>query len=85
MSNKCSGPHDTDVEPFNEQELIRFSQLIGTKKACQLFANKLSSINPSVDSEQKFRNIAGLTQIFLNKVHQLEDVNLGLQAIDLGN
>lgn len=78
MSAKCSGPHDTDVEPINEQELHRFTQLMGTKKACQLFANKLFSMNPSVDSEQKFKNIASLTQIFLNKIHLFEDFNLGL-------
>lgn len=34
MSAKCSGPHDTDVEPINELELHRFTQLMGTKKAC---------------------------------------------------
>jgi hypothetical protein len=32
----------------------------------------------SVDSEQKFKNLAALMKIFLNKIHFFEDFSLGL-------
>lgn len=48
-------------------------------------ADTLISINPLIDSDQKFKNLVSFVKVLLDRVHQLEDFSLGLQLIELGN
>jgi len=51
----------------------------------RIFADAMIKFPASVDSEQKFKNLAALMRIFLNKIHFTEDFIFGLMAIDIGN
>lgn len=85
MNQKCFGTHDSEVEAINRQDIEKFSNLMSLKDASEVFANMLLQISPLIESEQKFKNLASLTLILLDKVHQSENFSIGLKLIDIGN
>lgn len=65
LHTKCLGSDDSEVEPLTESDKNAFSAFLQDKQAPYLFARKMFFIPQAIDSEQKFKNLGALVDLFL--------------------
>jgi hypothetical protein len=85
VRNKCLGSDESEVEPLSETDKNAFDLLLKEPNAPEMLVEQFMLISPNIDSEQKFKNLAALLQSFMSRVLVLEDFQLGLAGIEIGN
>ena len=69
IQDKVLGSEDSEIEPLDEDDQQAFSEILKLPDASDALVDQFLTIQPNIDSEQKFKNLAALAFTLLSQAH----------------